>query len=76
MRGVEKKSIATSDTRFVENIQKNGIRVEINDAYRMYKQYVLFSDAKTPSRRDCSFFFTLAESAVSRTLFLPTRRRG
>ena len=57
MRGVEKKSIATSDTRFVENIQKNGIRVEINDAYRMYKQYVLFSDAKTPSRRDCSFFF-------------------
>ena len=57
MRGVEKKSIATSDTRFVENIQKNGIRVEINDTYRMYKQYVLFSDAKTPSRRDCSFFF-------------------
>jgi len=57
MRGVEKKSIATSDTRFVENIQKNGIRVEINDTYRMYKQYVLFSDAKTPSRRDFSFFF-------------------
>ena len=57
MRGVEKKSIATSDTRFVENIQKNGIRVEINDTYRMYKQYVLFSDAKTPSRRDFSLFF-------------------
>jgi hypothetical protein len=77
MRGVEKKSIATSDTRFVENIQKNGIRVEINDTYRMYKQYVLFSDAKTPSRRDFSFFFLHWPNPPFRGhCFLPTRRRG